>query len=440
MKPHHNISTNLPRFFGRRQELGQIEKAFLQDGTRRLTICGIGGQGKTSLAIEAGQRLSRKKTFKKICLIDYASFCGVDAVGFALRTLAELLDKDLENAAAATKVLRDIPTLLILDNLETIPPAPLQELLNVAKDWSETGACRLLLTTRTDFEHPDYNALIQLSGLAEKEALAYIQHLLKLPQLPQVERDELLSLLKQVAFHPLSINVLAIPLKVQRPAELEKRLEAWLAQTQENPLWAVLRASLEGLTLEIDKTGWLAKLFKRKITKILSLKTKTLRSLPILGVFQGGAFEPDLLTLTQFNKKQWQVLRAALETAGLIQVEILPTFKVPYIKFHPSLAPTLWTRLSTQEQAKLFSSYQLRYAQLAGYMFYEEGESTKQVHTLIRQDLPNLLHAVYGALDARRRGADKFASNIDLFLKAFGLQRDSAALNQRVRNADGKVT
>ncbi|MEN8219616.1 MAG: hypothetical protein ABFS56_25345, partial [Pseudomonadota bacterium] len=426
-------SINLPRFFGRRQELEQIEKAFTQGKTRRFTICGIGGQGKTSLAIEAGQRLSRKKTFKKICLIDYASFCGMDAVGLALRTLAELLDKDLKNAAAATKVLRDIPILLILDNLETIPPAPLQELLEVAKDWSETGACRLLLTTRTDFEHPDYNSLIQLSGLAEKEALAYIQHLLKLPQLPQDERSELLSLLKQVAYHPLSINVLAIPLKVQRPAELEKRLKAW----QENSMWAVLRASLEGLTLEIDKTSWLARLFKRKTTKILSLKTETLRSLPILGVFQGGAFEPDLLTLTQFHKKQWQVLRTALETAGLIQVEILPTFKVPYIKFHPSLAPILWTRLSSQEQAKLYSSYQLRYAQLAGYMFYEEGESMEQVHSLVRQDLPNLLHAVYGALDAGRRGADKFANNIDLFLKAFGLQRDSAALNQRVRNADG---
>ncbi|MEN8216345.1 MAG: hypothetical protein ABFS56_08200 [Pseudomonadota bacterium] len=45
--------------------------------------------------------MSRKKTFKKICLIDYASFCGMDAVGLALRTLAELLDKDLKNAAAA---------------------------------------------------------------------------------------------------------------------------------------------------------------------------------------------------------------------------------------------------------------------------------------------------------------------------------------------------
>ncbi|MEN8216346.1 MAG: hypothetical protein ABFS56_08205 [Pseudomonadota bacterium] len=69
-------------------------------------------------------------------------------------------------------------------------------------------------------------------------------------------------------------------------------------------------------------------------------------------------------------------------------------------------------------------------------MFYEEGESTKQVHTLVRRDLPNLLHAVYGALDAERRGADKFANNIDLFLKTFGLQRDSAALNRRVKNAD----
>jgi len=435
MKPHHDIS---PRFFGRRQELGQIEKTFAQNGTRRITICGIGGQGKTYLAIEAGQRLSRKGMFKKVCFVDYSTFFGVDAVGLAVKTLAELLDKDLENAAAATEALRDIPILLILDNVESIPPAPRQELLDMAKDWSEMGACRVLMTAQADFEHPDYQYLIQLSGLAKKDALSYAQHLA-----PRLEQDELLNLFKQVDFHPLSIRVLVFSLKFYRPAELGKVLEVWLAQKRENPLWAVLRGALEGITLEVEKTGflyWLSILLRAKTTKKLFLKTETLRSLPIFGVFQGGVFEPDLLTLTHFKKKQWQVLRAALETAGLIQIEILPKFKVPYIKFHPSLAPTLWTRLTSKEQAKLYSSYQLRYAQLAGYMFYEEGQNTVQVHNLVRQDLPNLLHAVYGALDAKRRGADKFANNIDFFLKAFGLQRDSAALNQRVKNAGGEVT
>jgi len=298
------------------------------------------------------------------------------------------------------------------------------------------GGSRVLLTAASDFEHPDYQYLIQLSGLAEKDALNYAQHLA-----PRLERDELLNLFKQVDFHPLSIRVLMFSLKFKHPAELGKALEVW--EKRENPLWAVLRGALEGITLEIEKTGflyWLSILLRAKTTKKLFLKTETLRSLPIFGVFQGGVFEPDLLTLTRFKKKQWQVLRAALETTGLIQIEILPAFKVSYIKFHPSLAPTLWTRLSSKEQAKLYSSYQLRYAQLAGYMFYEEGQNTVQVHNLVRQDLPNLLHAVYGALDAKRGGADKFANNIDIFLKAFGLQRDSAALNQRVKNAGGEVT
>jgi len=430
MKPQHHTSINSPRFFGRRQELGEIESAFARDGTRRLAICGIGGQGKTCLAIEAGRSLSRRKGMK-VCLVDYSAFFGVDAVGLAVRTLAELLDKDLENAAAARKTLRDIPILLILDNLETIPPVPRQELLDVAKDWSEMGACRVLLTAAADFEHPGYQYLIQLSGLSEKDALGYARHLA-----PRLEQDGLLNLFKQVDFHPLSIRVLVFALKFYRPAGLGKALEVWPAEKRENPLWAVLRGSLEGISLEVEKTGLLG----IKTTKRLFLKAETLRSLPILGVFQGGAFEPDLLALTHFNKKQWQVLRAALETTGLIQIEILPKFKVPYIKFHPSLAPALWTRLSSQEQAKLYSSYQLRYAQLAGYMFYEEGQNTVQVHNLVRRDLPNLLYAVYGALDAKKRGADKFAKNLDFFLKAFGLQRESAALNQLVKNADGEVS
>ena len=52
-------STNLPKppeagFFGRRKELWDIEKWF-SDKTRRITITGFGGQGKTALAEEAGR-------------------------------------------------------------------------------------------------------------------------------------------------------------------------------------------------------------------------------------------------------------------------------------------------------------------------------------------------------------------------------------------------
>jgi len=216
--------SNLPKlqeavFFGRTPELWLIERAFVQ-GTRRLTIFGFGGQGKTYLAGEAGQWLAKTGLFQSLCFVDYASFQGVDAVGLAITTLATVFQKSLVDAQAATAALAQQPTLLILDNLETLSTESLSELLTVAKQWSEIGQCRVLLTTRTpDFHHPDYpteasliHQALPLSGLAPDDALAYFQWLLKLPPPPQVElpkRSVVLDIFKQVSFHPLSVGLVA---------------------------------------------------------------------------------------------------------------------------------------------------------------------------------------------------------------------------------------
>ncbi len=81
-------------FFGRSRELWQIERWFVQ-GTRRITVSGFGGQGKTYLVQEAGRWLYRTGMFQKVCFVDYAAFQGVDAVGLAVSTLATVLDKTL---------------------------------------------------------------------------------------------------------------------------------------------------------------------------------------------------------------------------------------------------------------------------------------------------------------------------------------------------------
>jgi len=117
--------SNLPAqqeagFFGRDQELEQIERVFVKDKTRRLTITGMSGQGKSFLAIEAGQRLSHSGQFKKICFVDYGAFSKQDAVDLAIKTLARVLGSDLVNVVTAIEALKDIPTLLILDNLDMI--------------------------------------------------------------------------------------------------------------------------------------------------------------------------------------------------------------------------------------------------------------------------------------------------------------------------------
>ena len=84
---------NLPKpqdagFFGRSKELWFVERAFVQN-VRSIAITGFGGQGKTTLAIEAGNWLQQTGLFTQVCFVDYAAFQGVDAVGVAVSILAD---------------------------------------------------------------------------------------------------------------------------------------------------------------------------------------------------------------------------------------------------------------------------------------------------------------------------------------------------------------
>jgi tetratricopeptide (TPR) repeat protein len=412
-------------FFGRSRELWQIERCFVQ-GTRRLTVSGFGGQGKTYLVQEAGRWLHRTGMFEKVCFVDYAAFQGVDAVGLAVSTLATVLDESLVDARAATQALRKQATLLILDNLETLLAETLRELLTVAKQWSEVGECRVLLTTRTpDFHHPDYptegsrkHISLSLRGLGQEDALAYFQSLIKLPPAPKFDppkREVLLELFKLVDFHPLSIGLLARQLKTRRPAELGQRLEALIAQTPDNPLLASLNLSLERLDAE------------------------AMELLLRLGVFQGGALELSLLKITEISESQWQTLRPALETTGLIQPEYLPGFGSPFLKFHPTLAPALWLRLSPGTQIELLARYQEWYNVLSYNLYTTDQKNPHAVRAIAQQELPNLLYAVDGALNAGAEWAVDFVDKVNFFLGIFGLNRDRARLNQRIAQLAGEV-
>ncbi|MDJ0617493.1 MAG: CHAT domain-containing protein [Calothrix sp. MO_192.B10] len=432
--PPLSPSSNLPQlqeagFFGRNREIWQIERAFVQQ-TRRITISGFGGQGKTYLACEAGRWLCRTGVFEQVCFVDYAAFQGVDAVGLAVSTLGTVLDRSFVDVEAVRAYLQGEKQslLLILDNLETISPQPLQELLTVAKQWSEVGNCRVLLTTRTpDFAHADYSRegslkhiSLPLQGLGEEDALDYFQTLMKLPPEPQFDlpkRQALLKLFKLVDFHPLSIKLLAWQLKYRRIAEIGQRLEQLIAATTNVPdkdrsLLASLNLSLE--RLEGEAQQWL----------------------PKLGVFQGGALEMLLLAITELSESQWQILRPALENTGLMQAEYLPGVNSSFLKFHPTLAPVLWLRLSAEEQGELLARHRQRYALLSNYLYEQDIPNPVFARAIAQRELPNLLMAVHGALEADEEWAVHFVNNVSRFLNNFGLNRDRAVLIAKLGKKD----
>ena len=447
-------------FWGRSRELWAIERAFVR-GTRRITISGFGGMGKTYLAEEAGRWLLRTGMFARVCFISFADFQGVDPVSYAVSVLATVLDTNLIDGAAATRALREQAVLVILDNLETVrsPLTPLvkggkedsdqdpfvsgkedsgkaplskggrgdQALLDIAKEWSEAGNSRVLLTTRAaDLQHPDYpnqglkHIPLSLRGLSEGDALDYFQSLIKLPPEPQFglpPREGLLELFKLLDCHPLSLGLLAGQLKQRRSLEVHRELAQLVADTPNNPLLASLNLSVNRLDPEVKK--WL----------------------PRLGIFQGGAWEFTLLEIIKIEETEWYKIRLQLEATGLVRAESLTDmgWRFPFLKFHPTFAPAMWSRLTEPEKQQFISHHRQSYYSLMISLYKEDSIRPFAVRAIAQRELPNLLYAVRGSVEAGEDFAVEFVDKVNKFLDYFGLNQDRENLTEIVQHIGGEV-
>jgi tetratricopeptide (TPR) repeat protein len=433
--------TNLPAepqagFYGRRHELWQIETWFAGP-TRRITITGFGGQGKTALAQEAGRWLLRTAMFQAAAFVDYSRIQAADALTVAVSHIGSVLGVSLPDAESARQALAGTPTLVILDNLEALAEGPLRELLDAAAGWSSAGDTRVLLTTRRpDFGHTEYKVegtrvhrRIQLSGLGSRDtpddALEWFGELMKLPPAPTVptpRREELIDLFAKVKFHPLSIRVLAEQAKTRRLAEIGERLEGLLAKpTGAGSSDETLPELVASLQLSLDRLGPAA----RKL-------------LPRLGVFQGGGMEREILEITKIPEADWGGLRRQLESAALVEAEDLPGVTVPFLRFHPTLAAMLRMQMEPEEQVRLGQAHRQRYYGLANDLYLEDRRTPHQARAIATRELPNLLHAVYAALDEGDPDAVDFAERVTRFLSYFGLPRETTALAARSQAAAGE--
>ncbi|MGR0481166.1 MAG: tetratricopeptide repeat protein [Candidatus Electronema sp. V4] len=432
-EPLHNLPKQRESgFFGRSRELWQIERAFAVEKCRRYSITGFGGQGKTALALEAGRWLLRTKLFKRACFVSYAAYQGSDPVSMAVSTMSAALQESLVDAAAAEAALKRVPTLLILDNLESLADGRgLHELLDAAALWSEAGASRVLLTSRQpDFHHPAYplggsfdHRHLPLQGLREDDAVKWFDALRSLPPeptSPRPQRDVLIRLFEQVGFHPLSISLLAQQLKERGPADVGERLEALLALQPVNQADRSLLASLE---LSIER-----------------LPERCREWLPRLGVFAGGCLEQGVMMVTGIKEADWQELRSHLLRAGLMQDERLPVADMTFLRFHPTLAPALWQKLGKEEQARLTEGYWQAYYGLSLMLYKLDSTTPHAARAIAQHELPNLLRAVHAALQTGRNeeGVD-FADKVNRFLHVFGMRRDYQELTEAAAKAGGAV-
>jgi len=193
---------------------------------------------------------------------------------------------------------------------------------------------------------------------------------------------------------------------------MEARLRELTVASPDNPVVASLQLSLEKLDAEVQQ--WL----------------------PLLGVFEGGAFWGALVAITELSQEQLLKLLSALYTTGLIH-PIPIAENVLYWQFHPTLAPVLWSRLDPTQQAPLRQRYQQFYYRLSRTLYHEDDRNPLFARAVVKQELSNLLAAVKGALADGSDEAVEFVNYVNRFLGHFGLQRDRAVLTQQAATLAG---
>lgn len=114
--PVHNLPAQLTPFVGREQELTEVHRLLDKLDVRLLSLVGVGGMGKTRLALEiANQRLSQYPD--GVFFVSLASVARPDAIASTIAAAMGLtLTGDIRQALP--RALRDKQLLLVLDNFE----------------------------------------------------------------------------------------------------------------------------------------------------------------------------------------------------------------------------------------------------------------------------------------------------------------------------------
>lgn len=119
-----NMPTESTPFVGREDELAQLEEMLANPDARLVTIVGLGGTGKTQLAMNLARKIAHKRPDLFANGIVFVPLAGVDTLDGFPTAVAKALQISLAGQVEAIieigNYLYDQETLLILDNFEQI--------------------------------------------------------------------------------------------------------------------------------------------------------------------------------------------------------------------------------------------------------------------------------------------------------------------------------
>lgn len=140
----HNLPVQLTPLIGREVELGEIKARFHNPRCRLLTITGMGGAGKTRLALEFAWQ--QKESFRHGAY--FIPLAAIDSTDYLITTLADAFQISLSGADAKKQLLHYLAEkemLLVLDNFEHL----LDEADLLLEILRQAPGVKFLVTSRT---------------------------------------------------------------------------------------------------------------------------------------------------------------------------------------------------------------------------------------------------------------------------------------------------
>ncbi|MDQ1355124.1 MAG: hypothetical protein QG657_5434, partial [Acidobacteriota bacterium] len=396
-------------FVGRSRELLKLERLLVLESFG--VVCGQGGEGKTTLAVELARWLVRTNRFDRAVFASledvYDVRTVVDRIGRQLvsnYSVAEYREEELLGRALQPieRELRNQRTVIVLDNMESILPvnksfhggdrgaafskgAPLdrfdseslQTFFKLCQKLLKVGGTRVLFTSREALPEP-FEAKVKhvvLGRLDKDDAVELVQRAMTAAGITPKEDErggaqpEVEALVEAMNGHARGLVLLApyigefgVGQTTERLGQLMAELDRKYPNERERSLFASVELSLRRLSPEIRA------------------------KLQPLGVFQGGGHISIIEYVLELTEKERDLL-----VAELMQTGLAVPLAYGFYRFDPALCPYL--RLGMDEVAleKSTARWLESMRQLSDFLYEQQFENAQVSATLTVLELPNLM-------------------------------------------------
>lgn len=411
-------------FIGRSRELLRLERLLLPEARPELryaVVRGVGGEGKTTLAAELARWLVQTNRFRRAAFVSFdpndPRGCGdarslLDSLGQQLLPEGErwsVAEHDWKVAVQhVERALRDHPTILVVDNLESVlPQSPTScQLVGdseqglTMEDRDKLAACRtieevfslcqtllraqpatrIVFTSRealpAPFDHPQRDIL--LGQLSREDAVELVSQVLRsqhrsLPEaeMPGGTAQAITDLVETANRHARALVRLTQELTDRELREMTYDLREVMAALErrhpgdrENSLYASVELSLRRLPPDLRE------------------------QVKALAVFHGGAN----LMILHYVLDVDEEMAIAIGRA-LIEVGLAEAMDYGHLRFDPALPAYLLSKW--EADAESTAAMRARWAEameaLTAFLSQQRSKDTQLAFTLTRLELPNLL-------------------------------------------------